>query len=133
MAIKLIQSLAEARTLGLSEGFVSVAVDTKTKKIVGYVQGATFDAQAIQAVSNNLVQFVFGEPWGLSVYAINLATAFIALGITSPYAEEWGDHGALITALKTMPVNVYARRVHSEVIEPSEIQAVVQGLLESDA
>ena len=126
--ITLLHSLGEAQALGLSEGYVSKVVDIGTKKIVGYVEGATFDQQAINAIADNMNQYRFFAPWELVAHGVNLAAVFIALGLGRAYAEDWGDYGALLKALRTNSEEVNIVRVRSDVIEESEIRAIIEGL-----
>jgi len=55
---KLITTLAEAKKLKLTSGFVNTVVDTNTMKIVGFVPDtATFDKAARAAISDDMSTF----------------------------------------------------------------------------
>ncbi len=110
---KLIRNLDEAKRLGLDEGAVSKVVDTKTKKIVGYMKGSTFASKSINAIDDAIQEFailadpaIFGDDAFIG-HGVDLTCVLLALGIGCSYAEEWGDWRGLIEAIREKPETVY--------------------------
>lgn len=114
MSVKRIFSLAEARQYGLRESAVNKAIDTETKKIVGWVGGATFGGEAC---ADGIKEFhllcppaAFGDHV-FRLHGTTLSAALIALGVGHDYEETYGDHRGLIEMLKKNPEDVYVYRV----------------------
>ena len=130
--IKRIFSLAEAKGLGLSEGFVDKAIDTESKKIVSYMEGSTFDELAIKYLSLGLTEYIIGvnEVDGESASIVDargtsLSAVFVAMGLGDKYEEEYGDYADLLYRMRNEPNSLTVTRVSFEKLTSTEIKASI--------
>ena len=136
--IKRISSLAQAKEMGLTEGYVGKIVDTETNAIVGYSDGSTFDKEAVNAISENMTEYLLGiptvgdEPIIITAYGTSLKLALMALGLGDPYEEEWGDFVGTLDVLRNHVEHVAVRRIEFTELEPPEIALAVRSITGED-
>lgn len=131
---KLVWSLAAAKDLNLTEGYVGKVYDPSSKKIVGYAQSSTFDSVSLKAIDyDNIRTYVFGycvgdeddRPRVVDVVATSLDNALLAIGITNEYEHNWGDFGWLIEALLHDPHNIVVKTVSLAPVNRSDVSSAV--------
>jgi len=126
--VKLISSIGEADALGLTSGFVGKVVDTKTKAIVGFTAGSSFDVAASEAVGE-LRSFLFIADEGTTEsYGRSLKEAVLALGYGDSYEEEWGDCRYLLGLLRESPRSVRVVERHYSESPHEQLEAVLRDL-----
>ena len=133
LRIKRILSLAEAKSLGFSEGFVSKTVDLDTKQIVAYPQGGCFDQEALNALAVPIHTFQFwvlldsGQLDGpLEINAQSLEYAFIAMGLGCSYEDNWGGYRGLLRVLREQPKRVSIAVLTRSTVYPKDVQRAYQ-------
>jgi hypothetical protein len=136
MNTKRIHSLAEAKSLGLTQGFVSKAVDLTTKQIVGYAQGSTFDQEALDAIHLQISEYLLyinpdnpDEFVEFSVHGISLVSALIALGLGNEYEEEYGDYAGFLDQVRKNPECLRVDRVAYVTMESEQVCSSVNQII----
>ena len=104
---------------------VGKVVDTKTKAIVGFTAGSSFDVAASEAVGE-LRSFLFIADEGTTEsYGRSLKEAVLALGYGDSYEEEWGDCRYLLGLLRESPRSVRVVERHYSESPHEQLEAVL--------